>query len=48
MVDFNQFDVPYGWDFLLENVLDPAHLAVSHHGQQGASRSAPPEVFHKN
>lgn len=34
IVDFsyNFRDVPYGWDMFMENVLDPAHVAVSHHG----------------
>ena len=25
-------DLPYGWDFFMENVSDPAHVPVSHHG----------------
>ena len=25
-------DLPYGWDFFMENVADPAHVPVSHHG----------------
>jgi phenylpropionate dioxygenase-like ring-hydroxylating dioxygenase large terminal subunit len=25
-------DLPYGWDFFMENVADPAHAPVSHHG----------------
>ena len=24
-------DVPYGWEVAMENVTDPAHVAVSHH-----------------
>jgi len=28
-------DLPYSHDFLLENVLDPSHLPVSHHGLMG-------------
>ena len=29
-------DLPYGWDFFLENVADPAHVPVSHHGMMGS------------
>lgn len=25
-------DLPYGFDFLTENVIDPAHVSFSHHG----------------
>ncbi|MGL5135588.1 MAG: Rieske 2Fe-2S domain-containing protein [Planktothrix sp.] len=28
-------DIPYGWDFFMENVSDPAHVPVSHHGIVG-------------
>jgi phenylpropionate dioxygenase-like ring-hydroxylating dioxygenase large terminal subunit len=28
-------DLPYAYDFLIENVADPAHLPVSHHGLAG-------------
>ncbi|MEM7554600.1 MAG: Rieske 2Fe-2S domain-containing protein [Cyanobacteria bacterium P01_A01_bin.84] len=28
-------DLPYGWEFLMENLLDPAHVPVSHHGITG-------------
>lgn len=28
-------DLPYGWDFFMENVADPAHVPVSHHGIVG-------------
>jgi len=28
-------DLPYGWDFFMENVSDPAHVPFSHHGLQG-------------
>ena len=28
-------DFPYGWDFFMENVADPAHVPVSHHGVMG-------------
>jgi len=28
-------DLPYGWDFFMENVSDPAHVPVSHHGMLG-------------
>ena len=28
-------DIPYGWDMFMENVLDPAHVPVSHHNIVG-------------
>jgi phenylpropionate dioxygenase-like ring-hydroxylating dioxygenase large terminal subunit len=27
--------MPYGWDYFMENVADPAHVPVSHHGLVG-------------
>jgi len=33
---WNMRDVPYGWDFFMENVSDPAHVPVSHHGFLGS------------
>ena len=27
-------DLPYGWDMLLENLADPAHIPFAHHGLQ--------------
>jgi phenylpropionate dioxygenase-like ring-hydroxylating dioxygenase large terminal subunit len=32
---WNQRDLPYGWEFFMENVADPAHVPVSHHGLVG-------------
>mmetsp|Transcript_22198 Transcript_22198/g.28788 ORF Transcript_22198/g.28788 Transcript_22198/m.28788 type:complete len:560 (-) Transcript_22198:129-1808(-) len=32
---FTQRDLPYGWDMFIENVLDPAHVPVSHHNIVG-------------
>lgn len=32
---WNIRDLPYGWDFFMENVADPAHVPVSHHGLVG-------------
>lgn len=29
---WNISDLPYGWDFFIENISDPAHVPVSHHG----------------
>lgn len=29
---WNFRDLPYGWDYFMENVSDPAHVPVSHHG----------------
>ncbi|EKX51208.1 hypothetical protein GUITHDRAFT_159336 [Guillardia theta CCMP2712] len=34
-------DMPYGWDFFMENVLDPAHVTVSHHGIVGNRYTSP-------
>mmetsp|Transcript_15433 Transcript_15433/g.43181 ORF Transcript_15433/g.43181 Transcript_15433/m.43181 type:complete len:602 (-) Transcript_15433:300-2105(-) len=28
-------DLPYGWDYFIENVVDPAHVPVSHHNIVG-------------
>jgi phenylpropionate dioxygenase-like ring-hydroxylating dioxygenase large terminal subunit len=28
-------DFPFGWDFYMENVVDPAHVPVAHHGILG-------------
>lgn len=33
---WNIRDLPYGWDFFIENVADPAHVPVSHHGLMGS------------
>ncbi|MGB7413823.1 MAG: Rieske 2Fe-2S domain-containing protein [Thermosynechococcaceae cyanobacterium] len=33
-------DLPYGWDFFIENVIDPAHVTVSHHGIMGKREDA--------
>lgn len=33
---WNVRDLPYGWDFFMENVSDPAHVPVSHHGLIGS------------
>ncbi|MEY3255793.1 MAG: Phenoxybenzoate dioxygenase subunit alpha [Cyanobacteriota bacterium] len=32
---WNFRDLPYGWDYFMENVADPAHVPVSHHGLVG-------------
>jgi hypothetical protein len=28
-------DLPYSFDFLLENFMDPAHIPIAHHSFQG-------------
>eukprot|EP00968_Pinguiococcus_pyrenoidosus_P004972 scaffold320_cov367-Pinguiococcus_pyrenoidosus.AAC.7 len=28
-------ELPYSWDFLVENFMDPAHIPFAHHGLQG-------------
>ncbi|MEQ8538987.1 MAG: Rieske 2Fe-2S domain-containing protein [Coleofasciculus sp. D1-CHI-01] len=33
---WNIRDLSYGWDFFMENVSDPAHVPVSHHGIMGS------------
>ncbi|MGF1490193.1 MAG: Rieske 2Fe-2S domain-containing protein [Prochloraceae cyanobacterium] len=33
---WNIRDLPYGWDYFMENVSDPAHVPVSHHGIMGS------------
>ena len=41
---WNVRDLPYGWDFFMENVCDPAHVPVSHHGIVG-NRYTDPRFF---
>lgn len=31
-------DLPYGWDTLMENLFDPAHIPFAHHGVMGEAR----------
>lgn len=38
---WNIRDLPYGWDFFMENVADPAHVPVSHHGLVGSRYNDP-------
>mmetsp|Transcript_11681 Transcript_11681/g.38490 ORF Transcript_11681/g.38490 Transcript_11681/m.38490 type:complete len:412 (+) Transcript_11681:521-1756(+) len=35
-------DLPYGWDTLVENLIDPAHIPWAHHGLQGKREDAVP------
>lgn len=35
-------DQPYGWDTLVENLIDPAHIPFAHHGMQGSRTDAIP------
>ena len=35
-------DLPYGWDTLLENLIDPAHIPFAHHNLQGKREDAIP------
>ncbi|GAB4819704.1 hypothetical protein N2152v2_006750 [Parachlorella kessleri] len=35
-------DIPYSFDFLLENVLDPSHILFAHHGVLGRREDAVP------
>lgn len=36
---WNVRELPYGWDYFVENVNDPAHVSVSHHGIVGSRYS---------
>jgi len=35
-------DLPYGWDTLVENLIDPSHVPFAHHGLQGKRTDAIP------
>lgn len=35
-------DLPYGYDTLVENLIDPAHVPFAHHGLQGTREDAAP------
>lgn len=35
-------DLPYGWDSLVENIIDPGHVPWAHHGLQGKREDALP------
>jgi len=35
-------DLPYGWDTLVENLIDPAHIPFAHHNLQGKRDDAIP------
>lgn len=35
-------ELPYGWDALLENIVDPSHVPFAHHGLQGTRDDAVP------
>jgi phenylpropionate dioxygenase-like ring-hydroxylating dioxygenase large terminal subunit len=35
-------DFPYGWDMLIENIIDPSHVPFAHHGLQGSRIDAIP------
>lgn len=32
LASVGQNDLAYGWDTFMENVVDPSHVTVSHHG----------------
>ena len=38
-------DLPYGWDFLVENLMDPSHVAFSHHGILGKRYALLPHCY---
>ncbi|EIE23405.1 ISP domain-containing protein [Coccomyxa subellipsoidea C-169] len=38
-------DLPYSWDVLVENFLDPSHVSFAHHGVQGNRESENVGVF---
>ena len=35
-------DLPYSWDFLVENFMDPAHIPFAHHSLQGVREDGSP------
>lgn len=35
-------DLPYSWDVLVENLIDPSHVPFAHHGMQGKREDAIP------
>lgn len=35
-------DLPYGWESLVENLIDPSHVPFAHHGLQGKREDAIP------
>lgn len=35
-------DLPHDQTYLIENLLDPAHVSISHHGSQGNRKNAQP------
>lgn len=39
-------EMPYGYDILLENVLDPSHVPFSHHGVIGDRNKVMPSRMH--
>eukprot|EP00291_Cryptomonas_curvata_P018216 CAMPEP_0172166996 /NCGR_PEP_ID=MMETSP1050-20130122/9318_1 /TAXON_ID=233186 /ORGANISM="Cryptomonas curvata, Strain CCAP979/52" /LENGTH=244 /DNA_ID=CAMNT_0012837721 /DNA_START=174 /DNA_END=905 /DNA_ORIENTATION=- len=39
---FNVRDLPYSFDFLLENFMDPAHIPFAHHSLQGRREDGSP------
>ncbi|CAM9359874.1 unnamed protein product [Ascophyllum nodosum] len=40
-----QRDLPYGWDFFMENVVDSSHVEVAHHGVMGNRYNVKPKPF---
>lgn len=40
-IKWSQYHLMYGWDHYFENVLDPAHVVVAHHGISGEWKSIP-------
>ncbi|KAL3681130.1 hypothetical protein R1sor_024086 [Riccia sorocarpa] len=45
VVDIGMSNVNYGWEMLIENLTDPAHVAFAHHGLQGNRNLARPIDF---
>lgn len=38
-------ELPYGWDILVENVMDPAHVDFAHHGVPGQDNRYNTEIW---
>jgi phenylpropionate dioxygenase-like ring-hydroxylating dioxygenase large terminal subunit len=40
--NFKSRELPYNWDFLIENFMDPAHIPFAHHSMQGSRSDGAP------
>ncbi|CAM9176121.1 unnamed protein product [Ectocarpus sp. 13 AM-2016] len=44
LASVGQNDLAYGWDTFMENVVDPSHVTVSHHGVAGDRYTGPSPI----